>query len=487
MNAITSYLGAGFSPFSPSAAPQQGKNKERQGTAGLVSDYQLSFSDGGGKSVFAFDGDPLAASDTASGSGKVDAKAIQNLLLAYLENRENKTGASSSHTNRTELPAFTGLTDNGARVDVGIPRPDGSVRITVTLPNGKSIVQDCDGDTRVTGREDGGVTLVTGGGTITYDSEGNLLAVDEGGDPLAGTDGGDVIIALSSGARVTSGSGNDTIINFAANAAISGGDGNDTIINAASSGVSISGGDGNDRVFLTERHARGDVSVDLGAGDDTLAITGLWSSEHSRLTIKGGDGNDDIRLGTVITGATTKATLVVDGGAGNDRIRADSVLYGNEEASINGGAGDDIIDVGFLHTVSVQGGGGKDVITVGTAINSVIEGGGAGSDITVGAMINSMILGGDGGDNIQVGMMFNSLILGDGALADLGKNESSADTGMNAEEQSELEKSTVASIYGVTEQPYGTYAFMTPPDFGDLLLQSLDVAPGAHRARHSRA
>jgi hypothetical protein len=70
------------------------------------------------------------------------------------------------------------------------------------------------------------------------------------------------------------------------------------------------------------------VIANLGAGDDVFAAHGRISK---RMTIDGGDGNDQIRSGS--------GDDVIRGGAGNDALNAG---FGRD--MLDGGAGSDVID-----------------------------------------------------------------------------------------------------------------------------------------------
>jgi hypothetical protein len=95
--------------------------------------------------------------------------------------------------------------------------------------------------------------------------------------------------------------------------------GNDIIQN-----TNIRMGDGNDKVVIGrfetwERNLfRGNVSIDLGKGDDILGIGHTSNPDteitnfRSKLTVKGGDGDDKLILGYQLTGSTFNHSI--DGG-----------------------------------------------------------------------------------------------------------------------------------------------------------------------------
>jgi Ca2+-binding RTX toxin-like protein len=111
----------------------------------------------------------------------------------------------------------------------------------------------------------------------------------------------------------------------------------------------------------------GTLSVVGGAGADTLLGLGNTAS-----TVSGGAGND------AITGGTAADSLV--GGAGDDSITGaggNDTLVGNE--------GDDTITATVAGSVSIDGGAGNDIVNVGDTLSAL-----------------DTIAGGDGTDRLQI-------------------------------------------------------------------------------------
>ncbi|GGZ11561.1 calcium-binding protein [Novosphingobium colocasiae] len=142
------------------------------------------------------------------------------------------------------------------------------------------------------------------------------------------------------GADVIKGAGgNDTLHGRGGNDAISGGDGDDTIF-GDSGNDTINGDAGNDVIDS----GIGNDTVRGGLGDDIITAAG------GKVMILGEDGNDYIVVGErTDTGGYTRIGQTASG-------------------LVDGGAGDDVIDVAFLAsaagpTNTVNGGDGNDTIT----------------------------------------------------------------------------------------------------------------------------
>jgi Ca2+-binding RTX toxin-like protein len=133
-------------------------------------------------------------------------------------------------------------------------------------------------------------------------------------------------------------------------------------IGAIASGLSgyVSGSTGADTVDVSAADAS--WTVNGGDGDDT--ITGgsgadVLSGDGGSDVVDGGDGDDQITLGDNYTEGTADTVF---GGAGADTISA-SVSYEGQSVSIDGGAGDDIIDIyGSNSTITVTGGADIDTV-----------------------------------------------------------------------------------------------------------------------------
>jgi hypothetical protein len=75
------------------------------------------------------------------------------------------------------------------------------------------------------------------------------------------------------------------------------------------------------------------LNVNMGGGNDAVEVVGLWV--WGAITVEGGAGNDTIRLAAV-----TGGSIAVDGGPGNDTVIAQGVVS-RTTAVFNGGLGFD--------------------------------------------------------------------------------------------------------------------------------------------------
>ena len=139
-------------------------------------------------------------------------------------------------------------------------------------------------------------------------------------------------------------------------------------------------------------------------GDDRLIVFGAApGSEYSdyAAAVDGGDGDDfiDVRRSGYSVGGITER-LVVAGGAGNDEISATGSLL-----QLDGGEDDDEIHLLSAGAVSsnnfVSGGGGNDVLDLEVS-QSIVFGGDGNDAITVVGDDNDQIDGGAGTDDVRV-------------------------------------------------------------------------------------
>ncbi|WP_405159988.1 hypothetical protein OG203_26515 [Nocardia sp. NBC_01499] len=204
---------------------------------------------------------------------------------------------------------------------------------------------------------------------------------------------------------------------------VMGTDGDDTIVikGDVPKGAAVRGGAGNDNISVYDVGVfvcTGDVGatsekggeVDGGAGDDTILIGGGARDQACQNKI----GND-IPLGNV-----SEQGKVI-GGPGNDKITVGTLGYVKNDPEhadksleviagrVDGGDGDDIIDVGSVATGAsfdnletadgVYGGAGNDTIHVGNVDGFGLVSGGPGPDtLTIDGMNGGYVEGNDGDD-----------------------------------------------------------------------------------------
>lgn len=213
-----------------------------------------------------------------------------------------------------------------------------------------------------------------------------------------------------------------------ANDAIFGSGGNDTILGEAGSDF-LFGGQGNDRI-------EGGDDVDLiigGSGDDTLIGDKgddfiFAGAGDDRMIWNNGDGSDKMRGGrgkdvTEVNGAGEAGDEFQLQSNGNrvDFRRVNLGLFqldidGVESMEINGGGGDDTLEVQSLagtklKQVNFDGGDGNDFLNGSGTNISIFADGGAGNDILIGGDGDDILIGGDGAD-LLIGGGGNDILIG---------------------------------------------------------------------------
>ena len=230
-------------------------------------------------------------------------------------------------------------------------------------------------------------------------------------DGVAGNDASNVLTAdgVTKSVQIAGGGGDDTITGGFGDDMLSGDDGNDSLIGGEGNDMlfydssdTVDGGLGYDVAIATDDGA---VSIDLlsqglegvqaGGGNDTLDGS---SSTQEQLSISGGGGDD------IITGGAAEDVLsgddgndVVAGGAGSDVITG-----GAGDDNLSGETGDDVI----------LGGAGADTLDGGQHDDRLM--GGTDNDLLLGDVGDDYLDGGDGDDSLEGGEHDDVLRGGDG-------------------------------------------------------------------------
>ncbi len=233
---------------------------------------------------------------------------------------------------------------------------------------------------------------VASGATLTINAEGLAAANSLNFDGSAEADG---IYHLDGGAGndiLTGGAGADTFnLVKGGSDTVHGGGGNDYIelYGTFDASDQIDGGDGNDRIVLNGDYSAG---VTLAASTMTNVEAMVLDNGHSyRFTLD--DGN--LAPGQVLTvngkplsathtlyfdaSAETTSRVHISAGAG-----ADTIIGGTRSDILNGGSGNDTIDITRGGSDNVNAGNGDDLILAGGAFSTgdVVQGG-SGNDTLV--------------------------------------------------------------------------------------------------------
>jgi Ca2+-binding RTX toxin-like protein len=182
--------------------------------------------------------------------------------------------------------------------------------------------------------------------------------------------------ALTGDGTLNGDAGNDTLTGLDGNNVLNGGDGDD-VLNLSDGDDTLSGGAGFDIVNYNGTEADDTLSLTEAASVITVGgvVTGtadVTAADLERIDVDGGNGDDDIDL----SGLSIEA--LVNGGAGNDDINASGVTASS--VTISGGDGDDALAGGSVAD-EISGGAGDDTITGNAGNDSVY--GGADSDTFV--------------------------------------------------------------------------------------------------------
>ena len=273
----------------------------------------------------------------------------------------------------------------------------------------------------------------SGIGTITNDDTsplGDTLLGNTGNDTINGGAADDFINGDGGNDLIFGNGGNDSILGGTGPDTINGGDGNDTIDGQGGPDV-IDSGNGDD-LFVWAGGANGNDTVTNASGADGVLVSLDGSSNTASIgqtAIPVGATYGFLQIttgGATLTVDSSVAQVTVDGGAGDDTLTVndiDHVCRGS--LVVRGGAGDDLLTgnnakIGDIR-LRMEGNDGNDSI-IGSQGNDTLSGD-AGFDRIKGGLGNDLILGGtgidslngDGGNDTLIGGDGTDTLIGDGA------------------------------------------------------------------------
>jgi Ca2+-binding RTX toxin-like protein len=229
----------------------------------------------------------------------------------------------------------------------------------------------------------GGNDQLTGGaGTDTFvwspgDGSDNIAGGGDGSDSLVfnGTAGADTFNLSATGNQFSLNLGGATVTTVGVSTVqingLAGADavnvGDLTTTDIKSLNVDLGAGDA-DAVTLTGRNTADNIAIS-SSGAGAVAVQGLSydlaisnAEQADMLTVNANDGDDTVKANA---GVESTIGITLNGGNGNDYLSAD--------ATLNGGAGDDIL-IGGAGNDTINGNDGNDTIYVSSG-NDVVDGG----------------------------------------------------------------------------------------------------------------
>ncbi len=250
-------------------------------------------------------------------------------------------------------------------------------------------------------------------------------------DTIFGGDGDDTVLSGEFDDLINGGAGNDSLHGGDGNDNIVGGSGADTIngdagddtLNGQGGTDVLEGGAGTDS-FVWEGAASGNDTLTDASGDNALEVRGSAASNVFDVTVV----DDKVRIAEgsrSVTVGRTFNTLTINAGAGDDTVNVgDLSLTLGVVLTINGEAGDDLLSavnnpIGDVR-LSMDGGNGNDSLYGGSGDETLR--GGTGSDFAHGGAGNDTISGGSGND-LLVGSTGDDSISGDSGFDSIRGNE----------------------------------------------------------------
>ena len=283
------------------------------------------------------------------------------------------------------------------------------------------------------------------GASIYGDAGNDTISGGAGNDTIDGGAGNDLIHGGAGDDWIEGGVGNDTLYGDAGNDTISGGDGNDVLFGGTGNGLDagnnvltgdggndtlhgdgtghnrlygdssdntdVPGSVGNDTLFAgsggdyLDGGAGQDV-LDGGAGADSLVVHFLASGGVQPDTLVGGPGNDTL----VIEGTSQNDAIILSAVAGTSQTYSAALSDPTTKAARGSVRFTLPADV---ENIAIDGGAGNDLIQVDPSIRkNLILDGGAGNDTLFGGSGNDVLIGGPGNDVLD-GKAGDDLLYGD--------------------------------------------------------------------------
>lgn len=305
-------------------------------------------------------------------------------------------------------------------------------------------------------------TLTGGGGNDTLRGGGghDLLDGNTGDDSVAGGDGEDTLTGNYGNDTLRGEAGNDQLIDDLGDNLLDGGDGADLLKASSATGAhTLLGGTGQDTLSGAGRSLLLDGGEDAdeltagnlnGEGTATLIGGGgndhLFVRNHDTVWLRGDDGDDLLQIylarnatveggagrDTLDVGGAVAAHFRLDGGADDDLINLNCAWSnGKTDATLIGGSGNDRIDLAGGSTVQIpkallSGGDGDDSLSAGNGLDLLLDGG-SGNDVlslasgtgsTASPLMDKAVLrGGEGNDTLSAADV-QAAVLSGGAGAD---------------------------------------------------------------------
>ena len=416
-----------------------------------VVNFQVTMQPGAGSVTVNYqtvDGTATAGSDYTATSGTLTFAAGGGTQTVSVTVR----GDFAFESNETFFLQLTSVSGAGVATGSGVA----TLNNDDVAPLGDTLLGNTGNDTLIGGpaddllNADGGSDLLQGNGgndTLLGGSSADTLDGGDGDDSLDGQGGPDVIEGGNGNDVFVwqgSASGNDTVTNA------SGADGVQVNLNGSANNVTVTQSaipaDGTmGQILVTEGGSTltigssiSQVTVNAGAGDDTVTVGDLDTVCRSSLVIQGGDGNDFL---SALNAKTGDIRVRMEGGDGNDTLTGglgNDTLVGDAGTDrIKGGDGTDLLE-GGTGADSINGENGNDTLLGGNATDTLtgdgsdtLNGdagddslrGGLGGDVLNGGLGNDTARGGDGNDTLSGGDGNDSL------LGDTGLDNISGDVG----------------------------------------------------------